>query len=148
MRRKEKQPRRASRDGAKMFMTTIKAFEEFYEALSDKEKDRLAAAVLGNLTADQIVEKLDTKNRDTVFRMLWAEHVREDVLSYLSIPKESHLLYQYGVDFDNSSIAEIANRYVNGEYDCNCSYWENLDALIEEVIGKRTKEQESEAERE
>lgn len=133
-----------------MFMTTIEAFEAFYEALSDKEKDQLAATVLGNLTADQIVEKLDTKNRnrDTVFRMLWAEHVREDVLSYLSSPEESHLLYQYGVDFDNSSIAEIAGRYVNGEYDCNRSYWENLDALIEEVIGKRTKERESEAERE
>lgn len=124
-------------------MITIEAF---YEALSDKEKDRLAATVLGNLTANQIVEKLAGINRSDVFRMLWAEQVREDVLSYLSFPEESHLLYQYGVDFDNSSIAEIANRYVNGEYDCNRSYWENLDALIEEVIGKRTKEQESEAE--
>lgn len=124
-------------------MITIEAF---YEALSDKEKDRLAATVLGNLTADQVVEKLAGINRSDVFRMLWAEQVREDVLSYLSFPEESHLLYQYGVDFDNSSIAEIANRYVNGEYDCNRSYWENLDALIEEVIGKRTKEQESEAE--
>lgn len=124
-------------------MITIEAF---YEALSDKEKDRLAAAVLGNLTANQVVEKLAGINRSDVFRMLWAEQVREDVLSYLSFPEESHLLYQYGVDFDNSSIAEIANRYVNGEYDCNRSYWENLDALIEEVIGKRTKEQESEAE--
>lgn len=127
-------------------MTTIEAFEAFYEALSDKEKDWLATIVLRGLTAGQIVGRLGDRNRSDVFDMLWAEHVREDVLSYLSIPKESHLLYQYGVDFDNSSIAEIANRYVNGEYDCNRSYWENLDALIEEVIGKRTKEQESEAE--
>ena len=38
---------------------------------------------------------------------------------------------------DIESISEdVANAYVyNGKYDCNCFYWDNIDALVERFKG-------------
>ena len=82
--------------------------------------------------AEKIVEDLKQRGLDdAVYRALWFEHVLEDVESYMTSEK--------GYDGpplseDAKGVAQIvASRYVyNGDYDHAISYWDNIDALVEE----------------
>ncbi|MBO4847012.1 MAG: hypothetical protein J5525_12080 [Lachnospiraceae bacterium] len=66
---------------------------------------------------------------DKVYRKLWFLYVVEDVKSYM---RENYPRY---VDDLVQMISEdVATRYVyNCRYDCNLSYWDNINNLIGEV---------------
>lgn len=71
------------------------------------------------------VDELSAQERDDIYRYLWAQHVREDVESYSK---------NIGVVLDETEKDSIANLYVyDGEYDCNLTYWENIENLINQV---------------
>ena len=73
-----------------------------------------------------LVKDMSRQVKDEVYRLIWHEHVKEDVLGVLE-----------GKDFsdevDLDGLADfIAGKYVyEGKYDCNQAYWNNLDALID-----------------
>lgn len=72
---------------------------------------------------DILSEYLTFEEKDTFYRKIWAEHVKEDILTFA----ENEDLEITEEETNNS-----ASAYVNGRYDCNLSYWENLHNLIEE----------------
>ena len=78
--------------------------------------------------------------RDKIYREVWKEYVTTDILS---IAKDTGLCSK-DTDLTESipenlkrKAEEIADMYVyNGDYDCNLSYWENLESLISEYQGQ------------
>lgn len=95
-----------------------------------------------NKTLKHIVDGLDAIEKDDLYRYLWSEHVREDVESRLSSDYEEMMLTASGeTDEDRlkAVIENVVERYVyDGDYDCNLSYWENIDNLIEEAMERYT----------
>ena len=65
---------------------------------------------------------------DALYRLLWSGHVKEDIVSFAEdheIPE--NLLY--------AVLDTVADRYVyEGDYDCNLSYWSNIDNLLKEEL--------------
>lgn len=71
-------------------------------------------------------EWLRFADRDRIYREVWAEHVKEDALA--------HFEEEYGETIDEGDAEIIAERYVfQGDYDCNQSYWNNLEAIKESL---------------
>lgn len=78
---------------------------------------------------ETLLNSMSTEMKDALYRSLWHEHVKNDIRSYMN--ETVHVLSE-------EEITRIADRYVyNGEYDCNYSYWENLDVLMTEIIKER-----------
>lgn len=81
-----------------------------------------------NGQAIELVKNMTSVVKDEVYRLIWHEHVKEDVLKML---EEKDL--DKSIDQDDLA-DEVAGRYVyEGDYDCNQAYWNNLETLIEEV---------------
>lgn len=66
-------------------------------------------------------EFLSNEARDRIYRKVWAEHVKEDILLRAE---------EQEIDVDEAKAEELAELYINGQYDCNLSYWDNIDALL------------------
>lgn len=82
----------------------------------------------------QIVEDLQRRGlADAVYRALWFDHVIEDVESYMT---EKRGYDGPPLTGDDKGIAvTIASRYVyEGDYDCNVSYWDQIDTLLDDVV--------------
>lgn len=82
-------------------------------------------------TCREIILNLSATQKDDLYRTFWYEHVLEDVEKKLSenpdVPKDEE-------EFA-SVCQEVANRYVyNGDYDCNLSYWNNINSLIDTAL--------------
>lgn len=72
-----------------------------------------------------MLDSLPDTELDSVYRYLWAQHVREDV--------ESHA-EDIDAELTEEEIDKIVERYVyEGDYDCNLSYWDNIENLIWEI---------------
>lgn len=69
-----------------------------------------------------ILRALTSEEKDSLFRALWSEHVAADVKSFAE---------SIDVNLSESQIKEAADRYVNGEYDCNQDYWTNLETIVD-----------------
>lgn len=95
-----------------------------------------------NKTLKHIVDGLDAVEKDDLYRYLWSDHVREDVESRLDSDYEDRILNASGETDEERLEAVIKNvveRYVyDGDYDCNLSYWENIDNLIEKAVSNVT----------
>lgn len=81
-----------------------------------------------NETITKLLNTLTESEKDQIYRALWITHVKEDIRSH-------------GEDTDQAltedDIDIIADRYVyQGDYDCNLSYWDNIQALIDEIKRK------------
>lgn len=77
------------------------------------------------ININTFIDSLDSASRDALYRRLWIEYVTEDVACHIgtfdNIPCE---------DYD-TIIELVAQAYVyDGDYDCNLTYWENIDNLI------------------
>lgn len=60
--------------------------------------------------------------------MVWAEHVTDDILSHAE---------EIGVEISKEDAEILAESYVcDGEYDCNLSYWDNIENLMEDYPKK------------
>lgn len=76
-----------------------------------------------NFRTDVPIEYLSETAKDAIYRQVWAEHVKEDV--------KARLRYR-GIELTEDAVGDIAYRYVyEGQYDCNFSYWDNLDNHID-----------------
>lgn len=80
---------------------------------------------------DELLTELNYSTLDYIYRKLWANHVKEDVVSRI---KDNFTFLKY----DDSDIEECAKRYTfEGDYDCNCTYWDNIDAIIYDHFEKQ-----------
>lgn len=81
------------------------------------------AIELSNLTTDELrdvvaeLKNVDSTTLDTLYRLFWESYVREDFESL--------------GDFTDDELDSFVYDYVyNGNYDCNLSYWNNLENII------------------
>ena len=73
------------------------------------------------------IDALSPEEEDKVYRYLWSNHVRNDVVAHAEF---------LGVVLSDEEIDIITERYVyDGDYDCNLSYWDNIENLINEERG-------------
>ena len=80
-----------------------------------------------NIDAEELISRMSDSQKDSVYRLLWAEHVKEDVLSRLE-EREDDIPENFVKEF----VEDVVTQYVyEGKYDCNLSYWDNIDNLIE-----------------
>lgn len=80
------------------------------------------------INLDSFVESLDPISRDSLFRKLWLEYVTDDVSVRLCDTCNKDCAFSKDCD---ALVKIVASAYVyDGEYDCNLSYWENIDNLI------------------
>lgn len=94
-----------------------------------KEIDKLDCTSGAKL--DELLIKLNYSTLDYIYRRLWANHVKEDFISRI---KDNFSWLKY----DDKDIEECANRHVfEGDYDCNCTYWDNIDAIIYDYFEKQ-----------
>lgn len=99
--------------------------------ISVKEQDELIP-VLADASAKRIVNCLSDSKKDEVYRLLLAEHIREDVRPLIGQIKECQSLTDEEKD---NFIDNIAHSYAyENKYDCNQSYWCNIQALINNAV--------------
>ena len=84
--------------------------------------------MITNTISPEQKEKIDNMSsyeQDQIYRYLWAQHVREAVES---------LCDEEEIELNDGNIDLIVEKYVyEGKYDCNLSYWTNLENLIDEI---------------
>ena len=74
------------------------------------------------------INELSAIEKDKIYRMVWAEHVTDDILSHAE---------DIGVEISEEDAEILAESYVcDGEYDCNLSYWDNIENLMEDYPKK------------
>lgn len=75
-----------------------------------------------------LLDSLTGQQKDELYRKLWYGHVCEDIRTRL---KETEK------ELTDSQIAYAARQYVyEGDYNCNCSYWTNIDNVIDKALEK------------
>lgn len=88
------------------------------------------------MNIDMFVNSLNIIEKDDLYRRLHLDYVKEDIASRLD---EHDFELKTDEDID-MLIDTVARRYVyDGEYDCNLSYWDNIDNLIEYYINTNMK---------
>ena len=64
--------------------------------------------------------------RDKIYREVWKEHVANDIREFLK---------NNNMELDDEHIDKAATLYVmHGQYDCNLSYWSNIENVIKSVM--------------
>lgn len=89
-----------------------------------------ALNTLNKADLEKLAENLDFKTSDDLYRILHMPYVKEDV---------KHMLNELEIDTSAYNleclIDDCASRYVyDGDYDCNLSYWQNLENIIRNEI--------------
>jgi hypothetical protein len=76
----------------------------------------------------EFLNSLDVNEKDELYRHLWRNYVVEDIKEYAEE-------YVEVLDVSTSQeMIEIATElFVSGGYDCNFSYWENIECVIEKA---------------
>ena len=71
----------------------------------------------------ELIEELSAAERDRLYRKLWYPYVVEDVEKRID---------DLNIKLTENQIDNIATAFVyDGEYDCNLTYWDNIDNLID-----------------
>lgn len=71
------------------------------------------------------IDSLSAVEQDQIYRYLWHQRVMEDV--------ESHAV-DLDVTLSEDDISVAAEYFVyNGDYDCNETYWDNIEGVIRRV---------------
>ena len=69
-----------------------------------------------------IVTAYDPETRDAVYRHLWQGYVKADIRARAA---------STGTEMNEDQVEFAADLYAyDGEYDCNESYWSNIDNVI------------------
>lgn len=75
---------------------------------------------------EDIVKSLSDVDKDRLYRRLWLDYVIADVIDFC----ENNDIPYTDEDFPD----KVARRYVyDNKYDCNLSYWTNIENLVETV---------------
>lgn len=107
----------------------ISIFEIIDRTTLEEEK----SSSIENMTSSEIFVALSETQKDEIYRMLWSDHVYEDVKARLSENPDLAL----DEEEEEALCEDVVNAYVyNGDYDCNLSYWDNIDNLIREYGGE------------
>ncbi len=90
-----------------------------------------------NNWADALINELGPQKADVLYRTLWKNHIKEDVEATLEQDERVS-----GMDDDGYAalVDKVAGRYVDGEYDCNMSYWDNITNLIDKYLEEEERE--------
>lgn len=95
----------------------------------------MTANIQPTTTEQKVMDILATwseTEKNIAYHQLWLPHVIEDISSYMEEYLETD---QY---LTNDEIVHAARRYVyDGRYDCNLSYWQNLENLMDEALRNR-----------
>lgn len=104
-----------------------KKLKDIINNMSNDKKNKIM-----DKTLKEIINDLPYKEKDNLYRYLWYPYIIEDVELYLT---DNYDLEDYTEDEIENIINNVANNYVyNGKYDCNISYWNNLESMIENEI--------------
>lgn len=104
---------------------TIQGYERNARLTTKEINESDVDKIVANLTPSEIFTKMDESCKDGLYRMLWSDYVHRDVVLYSQ---------ELNKRISDDCVEEVVNRYVyNGDYDCNLSYWVNLETLIDEV---------------
>lgn len=80
---------------------------------------------------DELLTELNYSTLDYIYRKLWVNHLKEDIISRI---KDNFSWLKYS----DNDIEESAKRYAfEGDHDCNCTYWDNIDAIIYDHFEKQ-----------
>lgn len=83
----------------------------------------MATALELKQQAQRILGVYDAKMRDAMYRAEWHSHVKADVIAHAK---------DINVEIDDDTADFAAELYVyEGEYDCNMSYWDNIEHVID-----------------
>lgn len=78
---------------------------------------------------EQIIDTWTDAEKDEAYRYLWLPYVIEDVENCLEWEYD---LEDYKEEDIKGIIESVADSYVyQGEYDCNLTYWRNIQNLID-----------------
>ena len=92
-------------------LSFLKAVLSFFSSFSEEKE-----------ISDILLHELPYRDKDALYRKIWAEHVLEDIQGYADTAD---------IQIPEKEAEAAAEKYVNGEYDCNLSYWENIHNLLE-----------------
>ena len=89
-------------------------------------------AILENLTPENktelfeaLLDEQSSYEKDQLYRKLWLSYVMEDIQSHAE---------DIDAELTEDQIARAADIYVyHGKYDCNITYWDNIENLINMV---------------
>ena len=82
--------------------------------------------------AQNLIDKMESDVKDSVYRLLWQEHVKEDVATQFEEDKRFENMSEENMD---ALADQCSYRYCfEGDYDCNLDYWSNIQNLIDEEI--------------
>lgn len=100
------------------------------ERLEDAKKKienfrKINAYLTDTDVSESKIDELSAVEKDKIYRMVWAEYVAEDILSH---GKEIE------VEISKKDAEILAQKYVAGKYDCNISYWDNIEKLIKDYL--------------
>lgn len=72
------------------------------------------------------IKELTEKQKEEIYNERRKFHLKADVVTFAK--------YDYG-ELSEADLDIIASRWVDdGEYDCNLSYWDNIENLVRDVI--------------
>ena len=104
-----------------------KKLKDIINHMSNNEKNEIL-----DHTLKEVIDNLPYKEKNELYRYLWYPYVVEDVELCLN---DNYDLDDYTEDEIENLVKTVANNYVyNGKYDCNISYWNNLENMIENEI--------------
>ena len=112
------------------FEDKLTVYEADVDAVTiDNVKVSLTEKSMTDEEIRRMIDSLSSYEQDRVYRYLWSQRVREDVISHAE---------NIGIGLDDGIIDTIVDRYVErGDYDCNLDYWTNIENLIEEEGGNK-----------
>lgn len=83
------------------------------------------------LPSIDLYTNMSEKQKDDIYRLVWKKYVKKDVKSRI---KDLQIMDENNEHFD-TIVETVATKYVyDGDYDCNLTYWENIDNLIDETF--------------
>ena len=87
---------------------------------------------------------LDDRALEEAYRAKHFQYVREDVSNVINSGTYDDLRDDYSDEEIETLIDDVAYAYAyKGDYDCDCSYWDNIDNLIDEYISMLPQEEET-----
>lgn len=85
---------------------------------------------IANMKVDDLYILMTSRQRDELYRKLWYDYVYDDVRSFLEDYDGNIPETQEGID---NLVDRVTRAYVyDGTYDCNLSYWQNIENLVRE----------------
>ena len=78
---------------------------------------------------ESILNKLTTEEKEYIYNAVRKKHIAEDVIT--------HATEEMGITIDETTAQLIAKQWVeDNRYDCNYSYWANIESLINETANE------------